>query len=1004
MNKRNVIALSLCLGLSFAAVAGVALSAGIDRIYGGEPSYIECGDIVFGTEKYEGGVLADDPNEGADFTTTFISVAGIEAEGAYASGRTAVRIGSDTEGGILRLSFDKSYRIEKVRVYCYADTTALFSLYTPNSAAIYETCDWQTVPDISGVEGEKSVYFSDLGGTDFEYSSGIEIKAMNGPLYVCKLVFTLVDGGSEPPVSTSTSSSSSSTSEGPSVDYGELLEGAVARFDESMGIEMDITQRASSGEYPLKATLNFEQGDLDSVNVDLSGLLSSGYSIESVDLDKTFYEGENKSAYYESIGLDGKVVAEVLSGQSANYQFSFFNPFRYVNEASFLSLGQDGTCELKPTIATAICDGFVEMFSAIYKGIYYKNFPQPDYGETHVYFYLNEGGYFEGFSAVFYFRDNLDLYVDGSFLPYDGEANAHLSSLPADMADDGLKKVLSLLGGTFMAYDDRSSTIWRVGEMTAHQENADYGEKYFYAPMENDGGSLYRFIYEDYRGGYFLEGSYYGTIEDFKLEASDINPAVFETVDDGHYRLSGDFAREFSTRLSDSIVYSGFLSSYSAAPCYDFVLMEDGFDLRFEENGQARVIRVRPFGGMPDHLPDGFFAGDDASLDEAEEALRALPSSHEPKVVDFIGEDGHAERLYQSESSILYCELDANGEPIEGTARMLARIPAGSYGNKGVDGWLYSNPSEEGREATFADTSNPGLDDFLASEDKTFSSLVDAVSRVDDSHFEIRGGASGFAFGYFPSYFSRQMEFPLMDSVTLESDCLDFYLEEDGTTRLLFSKAHEQGVEVEMRPYETMPFGLGSEIDWTAALPEGFPISFWNGWTGGALSFHFEANNGRSGEAYLTRNGFYLNEAGAEYAAAYSDMDGSYYYSKGESGEFSEPALLTEIGYENGTWAIDWLRKSPDGSYESDYVNYFSWSMNILLSTVFGHPNPEFGELLWNYDCQLLNMGETDGGSTATVINNANDSVIELTDMRPASEIPTTPFGDLSNPWEPTIA
>lgn len=140
------------------------------RLHGGELTTVECADIVIGTKRYQYSANPDLSH----FSWSGIKIKSATFTNAYHKNEenTAMRLGTGDKLGRVTFNFAEPVRISKARVYCYsfnASCDGNFSAYTDVMDAgdrEYKNVPWTTVPNISGVEGENSVYFYGLDGGD----------------------------------------------------------------------------------------------------------------------------------------------------------------------------------------------------------------------------------------------------------------------------------------------------------------------------------------------------------------------------------------------------------------------------------------------------------------------------------------------------------------------------------------------------------------------------------------------------------------------------------------------------------------------------------------------------------------------------------------------------------------------------------------------------------------------------------------------------------------------
>ena len=179
--------------------AGAAFSKAA-RLSGANETHIECADIVFGVAKYSytgkssagqiqahGVILSDIEYEHASYKR--------DDDKNY-----AMRLGTENDPGIVTITFAKPYRISKARVYCYRYESEVDAEFTVTTDAMtnetYEVVDWDSIPDISGIEGQPSLTFAGLDGDDGLSTSHIALKQRKaGRALICKIVLTLVVEG-----------------------------------------------------------------------------------------------------------------------------------------------------------------------------------------------------------------------------------------------------------------------------------------------------------------------------------------------------------------------------------------------------------------------------------------------------------------------------------------------------------------------------------------------------------------------------------------------------------------------------------------------------------------------------------------------------------------------------------------------------------------------------------------------------------------------------------------
>ena len=242
------------------AVVAVALfslgakAAEASRLHGGELTTVECADIVIGTKRYQYSAAPALDH----FSWSGIKIKSATFTNAYHKNEdnTAMRLGKKDELGKVTFNFAEPVRISKARVYCYsfnAECDGNFSAYTDDmdpSDRDYENVPWTTVPDISGVEGEKSVYFYGLDGGDSQLASSLTLdQIQTGQVMVCKIVLTLLVGGSAPQPGDSSESSSSSSLPRPSDGlFGEYdhMDGEVQDYYKNVDLYLEGSELKTS--------------------------------------------------------------------------------------------------------------------------------------------------------------------------------------------------------------------------------------------------------------------------------------------------------------------------------------------------------------------------------------------------------------------------------------------------------------------------------------------------------------------------------------------------------------------------------------------------------------------------------------------------------------------------------------------------------------------------------------------------------------------------------------
>ena len=184
-------ALALLLGSLALALPGA------NPFRGEELLSIECADIVFGTEKYSSNMEPKLEN----IAHSGIEIAEVTSEYSYYNpDEGGLRLGSSKNLGSITFHFAESYRISKVRVYCYrydSSGNASFAACTDVSGTpLYQTVDWSSVPIIDGSDDPNCLYFLDLdGGKGLSAKSLTLNQEVKGRVMICKIVLTLLVGG-----------------------------------------------------------------------------------------------------------------------------------------------------------------------------------------------------------------------------------------------------------------------------------------------------------------------------------------------------------------------------------------------------------------------------------------------------------------------------------------------------------------------------------------------------------------------------------------------------------------------------------------------------------------------------------------------------------------------------------------------------------------------------------------------------------------------------------------
>lgn len=211
IEKKKAVA---CAGVLAASALLIGLAAPLPSLLtAANNQHILCADITFGTEKYTGSKA-----EFSSVTTTNLPLSSISVENAYYEpGNNAMRLGSGNKPGRIEINFSEPLVITKVRVLAYQyDSNAQFSLSSSafSNQTVYTVEEVNPPSDLINPPSDYGVTIEYLDNGQGLSSDQIVISNSGGKqcVSICKLVFTILVGGSGGDSSSDSQSSSSSSS------------------------------------------------------------------------------------------------------------------------------------------------------------------------------------------------------------------------------------------------------------------------------------------------------------------------------------------------------------------------------------------------------------------------------------------------------------------------------------------------------------------------------------------------------------------------------------------------------------------------------------------------------------------------------------------------------------------------------------------------------------------------------------------------------------------------